>query len=581
MTIKTGLIAGALAVAAFGSAAHAQLITAQPVISGLTRPVYVTHAPGDASRIYVVEQRGSGGVANAAAVKIYGLPNYNLIGTMFTVSPVSTSNEQGLLGMAFHPNYASNGKIYVHYSNQSSAGATTIAEYVANGTPLTATTASLGPNGVIFTVAQPFTNHNGGWMQFGPDGLLYLALGDGGSANDPGARAQNTFNLLGKILRFDVDGDDFPGDANKDYRIPAGNPFANGVSGVPEVYSFGVRNPWRNDIDPVNGALYIADVGQNAWEEVNVLPLTAANGKNFGWRCLEADVLTGLCTPPSGTQPILLKYGHASSVAPTFLTGCSLTGGVVYRGSAIPELDGTYFFAEYCSNWIFGVNADPATNTYTNPFNYSTKLVRPNVGNIVSFGRDAANEVYIVSQGTFVHKIVRDANNNNIGDGLELPFSFNLTSPANAATNESVTPTLVWTASSNALTYNVTVATDAGLTNVVASTTGLTGTSWVVSPALAAGQTYFWRSTAVNNTGSTLAGPSVFSFTTTPPAPCTGDINGDGFRNTADLTALLGAFGTCPGDGSYNAAADIAPADPCINTADLTTLLGVFGVPCP
>jgi glucose/arabinose dehydrogenase len=610
---RTKAALAAILVSAFGAAtASAQNLTTQQVISGLSRPVFLTSAPGLFNRVFVVEQRGQP-AATSARLRMYDLnPTtgaLTFVSDFLTITNVSTGNEQGFLGVAFHPQYLTNGKLYVHFSNGLSAGATTIREYIANGTPATATTASPSAQDVIFSVAQPFTNHNGGWMSFGPDGLLYLALGDGGSANDPGNRAQNTSNLLGKILRFDVNGDDFPADPAKDYRIPPTNPFASGVGGAPEVYLFGVRNPWRNDIDPVTGDLYIADVGQDAWEEVNVIPLSAANGRNFGWRCLEGFNATGLCTAPAGTQPPLLVYGHVSAVAPTNLTGCSLSGGMVYRGCAIPGLEGTYFFMDYCNNWIWSVKANAATNTFTDSTNRTAQLVTAGVANITSFGRDAYGELYIISQtGGNIHKIVRgagapapancdgdgrpdcqeildgsaqDLNSNAVIDTCEAPFVSNLSTPANAATGVAVNPTLTWTASSNALTYNVTVATDAGLTNVVASTTGLVGTSWSVSPNLSQSTTYFWGVQGVNPNGNTASNPGTFSFTTITPPPCLGDLNNDGQRNTSDLTNFLGAFGKCPGDSGYTALADLDTANPCINTADLVAFLGVFGVPCP
>lgn len=618
-----GIVALALAAVGLAAPAGAQTITSQQVITGLTRPIYLTHAPGLFDRIFVVEHRGSGGVAGNAAVKIYSLPSYTFVSTFLTVTGVSTGNEQGLLGLAFHPNYLTNGKLYVHYNSSASAGATMVAEYIANGTPATATTASLGPNGVIFTQSQPQSNHNGGWMSFGPDGYLYLALGDGGNANDTGTghhatigNGQDINTNLGKILRFDVDGDDFPGDANRDYRIPPTNPFAGAIPGNDEIWAYGLRNPWRNDFDPATGDLYIADVGQNIWEEVSLQPADingSMGGRNYGWRCFESDAVFntngGLCQPYGvGNIPILLKYGHASSVAPTFRTGISITGGLVYRGCAIPGLQGTYFFADYGSNWIYSVQANPATNTFVNGTDRTAALVTGGVGNITSFGRDAYGELYIVSQGGNIHKIVRnggtappdcnsngrpdcqeildgsvaDANSNTVPDTCELPFAISLTTPPNGATNQSLTPLLKWTDSSNASSYSVKVATDPGLTNIVDSASGLGSSAYVVTGgALAAGQTYYWGATAVNANGSTPSTPTAFSFTTTPPAPCQGDINGDGQRNTSDLTLLLGAFGTCPGNPLYNAAANLDPGDPCINTGDLVAFLGVFGIPCP
>jgi glucose/arabinose dehydrogenase len=623
---RTKAALAAILVSAFGGVAAAQNIASVQVISGLSRPIFLTHAPGLFNRVFVAEQRGQP-AATSARIRMYSLnPStgaLTFVSDFLTVTNVSTGNEQGLLGLAFHPNYLTNGKLYVHFSNALSAGATTIREYIANGTPATATTASPSAQDVIFTQSQPQANHNGGWLQFGPDGFLYLALGDGGGANDTGTghnatigNGQDLNTNLGKMLRFDVNGDDFPGDATKDYRIPPTNPFAGATPGNDEIWAYGLRNPWRNDFDPATGDLYIADVGQNVWEEVNVQPGDVngnQGGRNYGWRCYESDALFnsngGACPAYGvGNVPILLKYGHNTAVAPTNLTGFSITGGMVYRGCAIPDLNGTYFFGDASSGWLFSVRANVGANTFSSPINQSGPLATAAAaGSPVSWGRDAYGELYICSLGGTIHKIVRtggtapadcngnarpdcqeildgsvaDENRNTIPDTCEAPFVSNLSSPANAATGVAVNPTLTWTASSNAVTYNVTVATDAGLTNVVASATGLVGTSWPVTPNLSQGTTYFWGVRGVNPNGNTASNPGTFSFTTITPPPCLGDLNNDGQRNVADLTAFLGAFGTCPGNPAYNALANIDNTDPCINTSDLVPFLGSFGVPCP
>lgn len=609
----------ATAMAALSTTGMAQTLSSQQVITGIANPIWVTNPPGDFSRIFVVEQRQSGGTASAGAVKIYGLPNYNLIGTFVTLT-VSTGDEQGLLGMAFHPNYASNGKVYLYYTV---GGQDTLAVFTRNpGNPNQLQT----PGTVIFQQTDPASNHNGGWMEFGPDGYLYLAIGDGGGANDSGSghieptgNGQNLTTCLGKILRFDVNGNNGP---NGLYGIPTTNPYANNPDTTirKEIWAYGLRNPWRNDFDPATGDLYIADVGQNLWEEVNVQPADIngnMGGRNYGWRCFESDVSFnsngGTCPAYGvGNVPILLKYGHGTNVAPTNRTGCSITGGMVYRGCAIPGLEGTYFFADYCNKWVYSVRANVATNTYTAPTDRTTQVVNASMGLLTSFGRDAYGEIYITTghntTNGSVWKIVRgagatapadcngntrpdcqeildgsvaDANSNTVPDTCEAPFASNLSSPANAATGVAVNPSLSWTASSNAATYNVTVATDAGLTNVVASTTGLAGTSWNVTPNLAQGTTYFWGVRSVNPNGNTASNPASWSFTTLTPPPCPGDLDGNGQRNVADLTAFLGTFGKCPGDAGYNAAANIDTGDPCINTADLVQFLGTFGVPCP
>ncbi|MBN8645333.1 MAG: PQQ-dependent sugar dehydrogenase [Planctomycetes bacterium] len=619
--------AAVLSVSALAGAVSAQTISLTTVATGVTRPIAVEAPAGDFSRIFIAEQRGSAATANRADVRILNLSTNTFNASPFlTISAgtvgfnVSTSSEQGLLGLAFDPNYASNGFVYVYFTTASVPGVTIPGGWSGGVSVLARLTRSAGNPDVVdystfrivWAVPQPQSNHNGGWIDFGPDGNLYWALGDGGGANDSGTghtatfgNAQDLTNHLGKIHRINPNGaDGFPADPVRNYAIPAGNPFAGGAQ--PEIYVYGVRNPFRNDIDPATGDLYIADVGQNLWEEITVQPIGNANGDNYGWRCYEGNNAfnTSNCPPAGSLIFPQLVYGHSSSIAPTFHTGCSLTGGVVYRGCAFPELDGTYFFIDYCTGSLFRStwNGTALTNVIN---------LQPTVGTlsgVTSFGRDALGEVYICSQGAgSVLRITRsggpaladcngnsrpdacdlrsgvaaDTNSNNIPDSCEPAFPASLVSPSNGQVGVAVNPTLAWSPSSNAATYSVVVATDPGLTNVVTSATGLAGTSWIVNPNLSQGVTYYWGVTAVNPNGSNASLPSNFSFTTITPPPCPGDLNGDGQRNTADLTLFLGAFGKCPADPGYNAAADLAPADPCINTADLAAFLGVFGVPCP
>ncbi|MEM1331036.1 MAG: PQQ-dependent sugar dehydrogenase [Planctomycetota bacterium] len=374
--MKRVCVTAALAISACVGSATAGGYDLATIGTGFARPLYVTHAPGDPTAIYVVEQR-SGNTGRIQRVDL----STGTRSTFLSVPGVSTASEQGLLGLAFSPNYEQDGEFYVNYTLPNRD--TVIARYSrSSSNPLVADASSAD---TILVVDQPFSNHNGGWMDFGPDGYLYISLGDGGSANDPGNRSQDITNqLLGSMLRIDPFGDDFPSDANRDYAIPADNPFV-GITGDDEIYYYGLRNAWRNAFDTATGDLYIADVGQNAREEINFVPTGSSGGLNFGWRCLEGTRVTGLsgCNPsdPSLVPPIH-EYSHGSR--------CSLTGGEVYRGCAIPELDGTYFFGDYCTGEIWSLTYDGAEATVA-PFSSV-----PPFG-LTSFGRDAFGEIYICS----------------------------------------------------------------------------------------------------------------------------------------------------------------------------------------
>ncbi len=363
------------------------------VASGLGNPLLVTHAPDDLQRIFIVEQNGR--------IKI--LRNGQVLPTPFlNVDPISIfSGEEGLLGLAFHPDYASNGKFFIFYIDL--VGDIVIARYSVSANPdLAETTAD-----IVLHIDHPANTrtHHGGWLSFGPDGYLYVAVGDSGSASFLAENAQDiTENLLGKILRIDVDADDFPADTNRDYAIPPDNPFV-GIDGDDEIWAYGLRNPWRCAFDDDTGDFYIADVGHSDWEEVSFESAGSAGGRNYGWKCMEGTQCTtyGGCTCPSvDLTPPIHEYGHTAPPTP-----CSITGGEVYRGCAIPELLGTYFYADFCSNeiWSFLYNG-----TVTNLQNRTAAFAPPSplsIRNISSFGKDAAGELYICDwSGGEVFKII-------------------------------------------------------------------------------------------------------------------------------------------------------------------------------
>ena len=348
----------------------------QEVASGLSFPLALTAPPGDA-RLFIIEK--GGGVRVVREGVLLPTPFLDLSGR------VATGGEQGLLDVAFDPAYATTGRFIVHYTDVN--GNTTVSSFrVADGDPDRADPAS---ETVLLTAEQPFDNHNGGRIQFGPDGMLYIGLGDGGAGGDPGGRGQGMTELLGDIVRVDVT-------AGTSYTIPADNPFVGRTDARPEIWSVGLRNPWRFDFDPATGDLYIADVGQNAWEEVNVATAAegAGRGGNFGWNVMEGRhcFADASCNPSSFTLPVL-EYSHAE--------GCSISGGYVYRGAAIPELQGHYFYADYCQGWVrsFRMQDGQATDQRQWP------TLAPG-GGIPGFGRDAAGELYVLSVEGRVFRIV-------------------------------------------------------------------------------------------------------------------------------------------------------------------------------
>jgi glucose/arabinose dehydrogenase len=348
----------------------------EPVASGLDFPLYLTAPAGD-SRLFIVEKGGAIRVVKDGT--LLPAPYLSLAGR------VATGAEQGLLGLAFDPGYATNGRFVVHYTDVS--GNTVVSLFhVSAGDPDQADPAS---ETILLTVEQPFANHNGGQILFGPDGMLYIGLGDGGGGGDPGGRGQSVTDLLGDILRLDVT-------SGTAYTVPADNPFVGRSDARPEVWSYGLRNPWRFTFDAATGDLYIADVGQNAWEEVDVATAAdgAGRGLNFGWSVTEGRHCYGAtgCDQSGLTSPVL-EYSHDE--------GCSITGGFVYRGAAIPELQGHYFYADYCRGWVrsFRLQDGQAVD----PQQWST--LAPG-GAVPSFGQDAAGEPYVLSAEGEVFRIV-------------------------------------------------------------------------------------------------------------------------------------------------------------------------------
>lgn len=343
------------------------------VADGLEEPVLVTHAPGQPDRLYIIEKPGRIRIVDDGA----------LLSTPFLDIESSTADrgEQGLLGLAFDPGYATNGHFFVFHTDL--GGDTRVLRFRADDPDEADPTSQA----IVLDVEQPFSNHNGGHIAFGPDGYLYVALGDGGSGGDPLGHGQNVSTLLGAILRIDV--------STLPYTIPSDNPFAASLSAAPEIWAWGLRNPWRFSFDRETGGLWIGDVGQGEIEEISYAPPTSAGGENFGWarlegsRCFPADPCDA-----SGTVLPTLEYGHAQ--------GCSVTGGYVYRGRAIPNFQGRYFFADFCDGWIrsFHVSDMDDPTAFDHTVDFGT------VPSIASFGEDAAGELYVVSTSGTVYRVI-------------------------------------------------------------------------------------------------------------------------------------------------------------------------------
>ena len=395
--------ASSILVAALAAAVTAPVLaqtaidTKRIISTGLVYPTFITHAPGDDTRLFVLEKAGR--------IRIVNLATNTLLATSFldidalVTGGASVSDEQGLLGLAFDPDYATNGQFYVYYTG---SGTNNVARYTVSANPNVANTAGV----IMMTWTDPFSNHNGGWMDFGPDGNLYISTGDGGSANDPGNRAQNLTDRLGKIHRIKPT----VGGASPYYTVPASNPFVGGATTADDtVWAYGLRNAWRCSFDRDTGDLWIADVGQNAVEEINFQAAGTGAGRNYGWRCTEGTSNTGLtgCTfgSPTLTAPIH-TYTHVAGTT----GGYSLTGGYVYRGCRIPDLQGTYFFADYVNGniWTFRYNA--ATNTKSEFQNRNSTLGTSIEGGVVNqyatFGEDANGELYIADHGGQIYKII-------------------------------------------------------------------------------------------------------------------------------------------------------------------------------
>lgn len=349
----------------------------QPIASGLSSPVHLASPPNDA-RLFIVEQAG----------RIRVIQNGALLPTAFLDirNRVKSGGEEGLLSVAFHPQYASNRHFYVYYTDLS--GDIQIDRYTASQTaPNTADATTVLP---IINVSHPsFGNHNGGQLAFGPDGHLYIGTGDGGAANDPPNNAQNLGSLLGKILRISLNS----AGAIPAYSIPDGNPFAGQAGRRPEIWAYGLRNPWRFSFDRGSSTIFIGDVGQNSREEIDAVALTPG-GRNFGWRIMEGAQCRGLlpCDQSGLTLPV---HEYETSGG-----NCAVTGGFVYRGTSIPQIAGVYFFSDYCKGELRSFRLVNGAATEVKVWPVTTGAT------ITSFGEDSSGELYLISHGGTISKII-------------------------------------------------------------------------------------------------------------------------------------------------------------------------------
>jgi len=412
---KPSLYAAALLSLALAFPASAPAQVLEPFADGFNRPLFLTHAGDESERLFVVEQAGR------IYMRTPDAPEWTLYLDL-QERVLSSGNEQGLLGMAFHPEFATNGYFFVNYTFSRPGGSSTrIARFRADAPFIASTGADPDSEVAVLEFEQTATNHNGGYIGFSPvDGYLYIASGDGGGGNDPQQAGQNLGTLLGKMLRIDV-GSGTPEEPL--YTVPASNPFADGAGGaLPEIWAYGLRNPYRSSFDQETGDLYIADVGQNAIEEINWQPASSTGGENYGWRIFEGTRCNTTVVSQEACDDAEDGLVFPIHEYPNPDDGRSVTGGYVYRGSAIPAWQGRYFFGDYLSArvWSFRVTDGQRTD-----FQENTSALDPEdnlLGLISSFGEDEQGELYVVSLGGSILKIVPEDTGEGEGEGTGAVF---------------------------------------------------------------------------------------------------------------------------------------------------------------
>ncbi len=474
-------------------------ITLQTFYSGANVPVGIYNC-GD-HRLFIVEQ-------NQSDIEIVDTTG-QYIGKFLDLSSLtSTGGERGLLGLAFHPDYQENGFFFVNYTN--TAGNTVVARYTVSSNPDLADPLSAQ---TVLSIVQPYSNHNGGHLAFGPDGYLYIGTGDGGSAGDPEARSQNPQTLLGKMLRIDVD--------QLPYTIPADNPYSNSTTTLAEIWALGLRNPWKFSFDRGTGDMWIGDVGQNLWEEINREPANSGGGYNWGWRCYEGNATynTSGCGGQGNYDFPVKVHAHNEGF-------CSITGGVVYRGQAYPALDGIYFYSDFCDGDIFTLTPD-GSGGYV-----SDNLVA--AGNsVVAFGEDVSGEVYVVKTSNVIYKIQDSC-----------PFQPSLSAPGNGSLQAQSGSTYWWyrndelIAGAQGQTYTPTQAgTYYARVSNGTCTRQTNAVDWIVLSGIG-GCTYA-NATNYDSAAQVDDGSCLFSLN----CDCPADLDVNGFIGLSDLLLFLEQYG--------------------------------------
>ncbi|MDQ3141317.1 MAG: PQQ-dependent sugar dehydrogenase [Bacteroidota bacterium] len=416
MNLKNAIFFG-LFLLQFDNLFSQNLIKATRYVGGVSIPVDISHANDD--RLFIIEKAGT----------ISIIQNDVLLDTPFLdiVWKVnSRGNEQGLLGITFHPNYETTGTFYINYINKNTPNQTVIAKYTVD--PKNPNHADTNSAEILLTIVQPYSNHNGGCLKFGKDGYLYIGMGDGGNGGDPQNYAQNKKSMLGKMLRIDVN-------QSSSYKIPADNPFVNNINYLDEIWALGLRNPWRFSFDRLNGDLWIGDVGQGEWEEVDFSAFGSQSGLNYGWRCYEGNHdfnTTGCGAKNTFTFPIHEYVSNENE------DGCSITGGFVYRGTKYPSLYGKYIYADYCSGRIWALQRMPngqINNVLALTFKRNT---------ITTFGEDAQGELYFAAAAESAIYKIEDVCSLRIQSTIQSPHCFDSATGQITITNTMPNLTFKW-----------------------------------------------------------------------------------------------------------------------------------------